>query len=94
MEGRTDGNNLPRPCPIAELCWSPASDDVTVLIGSENEHEEMNDVSLVVASYGRSDRAVGVVGVVGPTRMAYPHAISTVRYVRGLMNELVDHLYA
>ncbi len=70
------------------------SDDVSVFIGSENEHEEMNDVSLVVAPYGRVDRAIGVVGVIGPTRMAYPHAISTVRYVRGLMNELVDHLYA
>jgi heat-inducible transcriptional repressor len=70
------------------------SDDVTVFIGSENEHEEMMDVSLVIAPYGRHDRAVGVVGVIGPTRMAYPHAISTVRYVRGLMNELVDHLYA
>ena len=70
------------------------SDDVCVFIGAENDHEEMTDVSLIVAPYGRSDRAVGVVGVVGPTRMAYPHAISTVRYVRGLMNELVDHLYA
>jgi heat-inducible transcriptional repressor len=70
------------------------SDDVTVFIGSENEHAEMTDVSLVVAPYGRHDRAIGVVGVIGPTRMAYPHAISTVRYVRGLMNELVDHLYA
>jgi heat-inducible transcriptional repressor len=70
------------------------SDDVTVFIGSENEHAEMADVSLVVAPYGRHDRAIGVVGVIGPTRMAYPHAISTVRYVRGLMNELVDHLYA
>jgi heat-inducible transcriptional repressor len=70
------------------------SDDVTVFIGSENHHEEMTEVSLVVASYGRADRAVGVVGVIGPTRMAYPHAISTVRYVRGLMNELVEHLYA
>ncbi len=70
------------------------ADDVRVFIGSENGHEEMNEVSLVVAPYGRSDRAIGVVGVIGPTRMAYPHAISTVRYVRGLMNELVDHLYA
>jgi len=70
------------------------ADDVRVFIGSENEHAEMSEVSLVVASYGRNDRAVGVVGVIGPTRMAYPHAISTVRYVRGLMNELVDHLYA
>ena len=67
---------------------------VRVFIGSENAPEEMHDVSLVLAPYGRSGRAMGVVGVLGPTRMAYPHAISTVRYVSGLMNELVDHLYA
>ncbi|MFN8619312.1 MAG: heat-inducible transcriptional repressor HrcA [Chloroflexota bacterium] len=67
---------------------------VRVLIGSENGPEEMHDVSLVLAPYGRLGRAMGVVGVLGPTRMAYPHAISTVRYVSGLMNELVDHLYA
>ena len=70
------------------------SDEVRVFIGSENDHEAMHDVSLVVAPYGRRGRAMGVVGVMGPTRMAYPHAISTVRYVRGLMNELVEHLYA
>ena len=35
----------------------------------------------------------GVVGVLGPTRMAYPQAIGSVRYVSGLMNELVDQLY-
>ncbi len=67
---------------------------VRVFIGRENAHIEMHDVSLVLAPYGRAGRAVGVVGVLGPTRMAYPHAISTVRYVSGLMNELVDHLYA
>lgn len=70
------------------------ADDVRVFIGSENDHAEMQDVSLVLAPYGRTGRAMGVVGVLGPTRMAYPQAISTVRYVRGLMNELVDHLYA
>ncbi len=68
--------------------------DVQVFIGSENEASEMHEVSLVLAPYGRSGRTIGVVGVLGPTRMAYPHAISTVRYVSGLMNELVDHLYA
>ncbi len=67
---------------------------VRVYIGTENGPEEMHDVSLILASYGRAGRAMGVVGVLGPTRMAYPHAISTVRYVSGLMNELVDHLYA
>src|SRR3954451_19844746 len=68
--------------------------DVHVFIGRETGHEEMADVALVLSSYGRLGRAPGVLGVLGPTRMAYPHAISTVRYVSGLMNELVDHLYA
>jgi len=26
--------------------------------------------------------------------MAYPQAIGTVRFISGLMNELIDHLYA
>ena len=68
--------------------------DVRVFIGAENRPAELHDVALVLAPYGRRGRASGVVGVLGPTRMAYPHAISTVRYVSGLMNELVDHLYA
>ena len=68
--------------------------DVRVFIGRENPPAEMSDVSLVLAPYGQPGRAVGVVGVLGPTRMSYPHAIGTVRFVSGLMNELVDHLYA
>jgi heat-inducible transcriptional repressor len=67
---------------------------VQVFIGSENAPPEMREVSLVLAPYGRRERAVGVVGIVGPTRMAYSQAIGTVRFVSGLMNELVDHLYA
>jgi heat-inducible transcriptional repressor len=67
---------------------------VCVFIGHENPAEDMSDVSLVLAPYGRPGRAVGVVGVLGPTRMAYPQAIGTVRFVSGLMNELIDHLYA
>jgi len=67
---------------------------VHVFIGAENASEEMHDVSLILAPYGRLNRAVGVVGVLGPTRMSYPQAIGTVRFVSGLMNELVDHLYA
>lgn len=67
---------------------------ICVFIGSENPAEEMADVSLVLAPYGRPGSAMGVVGVLGPTRMAYPQAIGTVRFVSGLMNELIDHLYA
>jgi heat-inducible transcriptional repressor len=67
--------------------------DVQVLIGAENEAREMHNVSLVLAAYGQPGRAMGVIGVLGPTRMAYPQAIGSVRYVSGLMNELVEQLY-
>ena len=67
---------------------------IRVFIGHENQPIEMRDVSLVLAPYGRPGQAIGVVGVLGPTRMSYSQAIGTVRFVSGLMNELVDHLYA
>lgn len=67
---------------------------VQVYIGHENQPLDMRDVSLVLAPYGRPGHAIGVVGVLGPTRMSYSQAIGTVRFVSGLMNELVDHLYA
>ena len=80
---------------LGELVGSVAgSGRVRVVIGAENPREEMHDVSLVLAPYGRPGSALGVVGVLGPTRMSYPQAIGTVRFVSGLMNELVDHLYA
>jgi heat-inducible transcriptional repressor len=68
--------------------------DLRVFIGRENRSDDMADVALVLAPYGRPGAAVGVVGVLGPTRLRYPQAIGTVRFVSGLMNDLVDHLYA
>jgi heat-inducible transcriptional repressor len=80
---------------LGQLVGSVAgSGNVHVFIGHENQPLEMRDVSLVLAPYGRPGRAIGVVGVLGPTRMSYSQAIGTVRFVSGLMNELVDHLYA
>ncbi len=80
---------------LGELLGSVAgAGRVQVFIGHENEPIEMREISLVLAPYGRPGRAIGVVGVLGPTRMSYPQAIGTVRFVSGLMNELVDHLYA
>ena len=50
-------------------------------------------VAVAMFLFFRQTRWMGVVGVLGPTRMAYPQAIGTVRYVSGLMNELVEQLY-
>ena len=80
---------------LGELVGNVAgSGTIQIYIGHENSPADMSEVSLVLAPYGRPGQAIGVVGVLGPTRMSYAQAIGTVRFVSGLMNELVDHLYA
>jgi heat-inducible transcriptional repressor len=63
---------------------------VHVIIGRENPNDAMREVSLVFAPYGTPGRAMGLLGVLGPTRMAYPRAIPTVRFVSSVLNELID----
>lgn len=63
---------------------------VHVIIGRENTIDAMREVSLVFAPYGEPDQALGLLGVLGPTRMPYPRAIPTVRYLSNLMNELIS----
>jgi heat-inducible transcriptional repressor len=63
---------------------------VHVIIGRENPSDAMHEVSLVFAPYGAPDRALGLLGILGPTRMPYPRAIPTVRYLAALMNELIN----
>ena len=66
---------------------------VHVIIGHENPNDAMQEVSLVFAPYGAPDSALGLLGVLGPTRMPYPRAIPAVRYLATLMNELISSQY-
>jgi len=63
---------------------------VQVLIGGENTWEELRDCAIVLARYGVSGVATGMLGVVGPMRMAYSRTIPTVRYVAHVLTDLVS----
>jgi len=67
---------------------------VQVLIGGEGTWEELRDCSMVLARYGAPGMATGTLGVIGPIRMAYGRTISTVRFVAGLLSDLVIELHA
>ncbi|GAB4580444.1 MAG: heat-inducible transcriptional repressor HrcA [Anaerolineales bacterium] len=67
---------------------------VQVLIGGEGNWEELSDCSVVLARYGVPDLATGAVGVLGPVRMRYGQTISAVRFVAGLLTELVAESHA
>jgi len=66
---------------------------VQVIIGKENRTEAIQDCSVVISRYGLPEEAVGVMGVVGPTRMPYARTISTVGYLSSVLNRLVAELY-
>jgi heat-inducible transcriptional repressor len=67
---------------------------VQVLIGGEGRWHELTELSLVLSRYGVEGGASGLLGVVGPTRMTYDRIIGAVRYVSGLMTDLVSDCYA
>jgi len=52
--------------------------EVRIFIGAESEFAAVPDVSVVAAPYGRGDRVLGTLAVVGPTRMNYARVIPLV----------------
>ncbi len=73
---------------------SPDVGSVRVLIGGEGRWDELQACSLVLGRYGVAGFATGALGVVGPTRMFYGRAISAVRFISGLLSDMVYDMYA
>jgi heat-inducible transcriptional repressor len=65
-----------------------------VLIGGEGGWEELRQCSMVIARYGVPGLVTGTLGVLGPMRMSYARTIPTVRYVAGLLSDLVNDTIA
>jgi heat-inducible transcriptional repressor len=78
---------------LSSALASQSSDiGVQVVIGEENRNETLRDLSLVFSRYGIPGRVGGTIGVIGPTRMDYRRAISTVDYMSVVLSGLVAGL--
>jgi heat-inducible transcriptional repressor len=75
---------------ILSACLESPSPGVQTFIGRENPASEMPHCAIVVATYRYRSRVVGALGVVGPTRMEYDRAITTVDYVAHLCSRLLS----
>jgi len=75
---------------ILEACLQSPEAGVRILIGRENAEKQMHHCTLVVAPLHYRNRAVGALGVVGPMRMEYDRAMSTVEYVAHLCSRLLS----
>lgn len=67
----------------------PELGNVDVLIGQENEDEELQHASIVTAGYGNESATLGGLGVVGPTFMDYSGTISSVRAVARYVSQIL-----
>ncbi len=62
---------------------------VLVRIGEENAHEALTGASVVSVGYGSAERALGGLGIVGPTRMDYPTNMAAVRAVARYVGQIL-----
>jgi heat-inducible transcriptional repressor len=72
------------------LDQSLKAEGVQIFIGHESGYQILDDVSVVTAPYADSDGVVGVLGVIGPTRMAYERVIPIVDMTAKLLGAALN----
>lgn len=66
------------------------ADGVQIYIGEESGYQMLDECSLVTAPYSVEGRVVGVLGVIGPTRMAYERVIPIVDATARIMGAALN----
>jgi heat-inducible transcriptional repressor len=66
------------------------AEGVQIFIGHESGYQILDDCSVVTAPYAAGDSVVGVVGVIGPTRMAYERVIPIVDMTAKLLGAALN----
>ena len=69
------------------------SGEVKLFIGNESGYEALGECSIVTSPYHIDGELVGVLGVIGPTRMAYDRVIPIVDATARLLSAALDTHY-
>lgn len=69
---------------------SMQADGVQIFIGAESHLLKMEGMSLITSTYMTGKDTVGVLGVIGPTRMGYGRVIPIVDYTAKLISRLLE----
>ncbi len=72
------------------LDQSLRAEGVQIFIGQESGYQILDDCSLVTAPYTLDNETVGVLGVIGPTRMAYDRVIPIVDVTARLLGSALN----
>ncbi len=63
---------------------------VQIFIGEESGYQILDDCSVITAPYKIDDDKIGVLGVIGPTRMAYDRVVPIVDVTAKLLSSALD----
>ena len=65
---------------------------ICVFIGAEANLADLDDISVVAASYGGEERPLGTIGVIGPSRMNYSRVIPLVDFTADVITEMLPRI--
>ncbi|MGB1612363.1 MAG: heat-inducible transcriptional repressor HrcA [Arenicellales bacterium] len=66
---------------------------INIFIGEESGYSALTDCSVVTAPYETDGRCIGVIGVIGPTRMAYDEIIPVVDITARVLGSALRSLH-
>ena len=66
------------------------ADGIQIFIGQDSGYRILDDISVVTAPYMQGNRIVGVLGIIGPTRMAYERVIPFVDMTAKLLGSALN----
>ena len=66
------------------------AEGIQIFIGQESGYRILDDISVVAAPYSLDNRVVGVLGIIGPTRMAYERVIPIVDVTAKLLGSALN----
>lgn len=66
------------------------SSGVQIILGTESDLQDLNEISLISSPYRRGNTLVGVLGVIGPLRMDYSRIIPVVEFTARLLSEILE----
>ncbi len=75
---------------LSLLDQSIYAESMQIFIGNESGHQALDECSVVAAPYRVADEIVGVLGVIGPTRMAYDRVIPLVDITAKLLSNALS----
>ena len=74
---------------LCDILHTQDGNGVIVTIGQENKHSEIQDCSVIQASFRIDGQTVGTLAVLGPTRMEYARTMAAIEFMQQHMEQIL-----